>query len=110
MIKISRLISLILDSIDDSNGQFNKDYDRSVTVKSLYNFLLDPTGDLPWEEEETAQDVIHINEEKMFNKVVKKSKNGVLVMFYAACKLSKLIERLKIYLKNFFKFQRVWSL
>ncbi len=67
-------------------------------MKSLYNFLLDPTGDLPWEEEETAQDVIHISDEASFNKLLKKSKNGVLVMFYAACNLLILIS-IKINMK-----------
>lgn len=65
------------------NGKFNTDYERSLQVKSIRNFLADPTGDLPWEEEPESQDVIHISEEKAFNKLIKKSKVGMLVMFYA---------------------------
>lgn len=42
------------------NGEFNKDYDRAIKVTSFVNFLRDPTGDLPWDEDETAQDVMHI--------------------------------------------------
>lgn len=42
------------------DGQFNKDYDRQMTKTSLQNFLKDPTGDFPFEEEPTAKDVIHI--------------------------------------------------
>lgn len=32
------------------DGEFHKDYDRSVTVNSMTNFLRDPAGDLQWEE------------------------------------------------------------
>lgn len=44
------------------DGDFHKDYDRKVTVSSLVNFLRDPTGDLPWEEDEAGSDVTHIND------------------------------------------------
>lgn len=62
-----------------------------MTVKSILNFLNDPTGDLPWEEEPGSQDVVHVSSEKEFNKLVKKSKLGMLVMFYAPCKSPLLI-------------------
>lgn len=42
------------------DGQFNKDYDRQMTKASLTNFLKDPTGDFPFDEEPSAKDVIHI--------------------------------------------------
>lgn len=42
------------------DGQFNKDYDRQMTKNSLQNFLKDPTGDYPFDEEPVAKDVIHI--------------------------------------------------
>ena len=29
----------------------------------MVNFLLDPTGDIPWEEDPAATDVVHINSE-----------------------------------------------
>jgi protein disulfide isomerase family A protein 5 len=78
------------------------------SFKSIINFLKDPTGELPWEEEESSKDVVHFNSEsvskqikisykekkndiyltvlkffKSFNKLIKKAKVGVLVMFYA---------------------------
>jgi hypothetical protein len=42
------------------DGQFNRDYDRQMTKNSLQNFLRDPTGDYPYEEDPTAKDVIHL--------------------------------------------------
>ncbi|KAJ8307304.1 hypothetical protein KUTeg_015388 [Tegillarca granosa] len=65
------------------DGEFNKDYDRKMAKKSMVNFLLDPTGDIPWEEEPTATDVIHIDTPQSFNKLLRKEKNPMLVMFYA---------------------------
>lgn len=44
------------------DGDFHKDYDRQVTVSSLVNFLRDPTGDLPWEEDQAGADVTHISD------------------------------------------------
>ena len=69
-----------------SDGVFNKDYDRQLVKKvfiifiliieniksfeiemfffqSFINFLKDPKGDMPWEEDETAKDVAHLNDE-----------------------------------------------
>ncbi|CAG7822630.1 unnamed protein product, partial [Allacma fusca] len=43
-----------------NNGEFNKDYDRADRLSSIVNFMKDPTGDLPWEEDETAKDVLHL--------------------------------------------------
>ncbi|KAH3868542.1 protein disulfide-isomerase A5-like [Dreissena polymorpha] len=65
------------------DGDFNKNYDRKMVQKSMVNFMLDPKGDLPWEEEEGAEDVIHINSEQNFQKLLKKNKKPTLVMFYA---------------------------
>lgn len=42
------------------DGEFNKDYDRKYNEKSITNFMKDPTGDLPWEEDDSAKDVVHI--------------------------------------------------
>lgn len=33
--------------------------------QSLYNFMLDPTGDIPWDEEPDAGDVVHIANEQV---------------------------------------------
>ncbi|XP_066299647.1 uncharacterized protein [Branchiostoma lanceolatum] len=65
------------------DGDFNKGYDRQETYKSMINFLRDPTGDLPWEEDPTAKDVIHVESDKALNKLVKKEKTPILMMFYA---------------------------
>lgn len=42
------------------DGDYHKDYDRRETVPSMVNFMKDPTGDLPWEEDNSASDVVHI--------------------------------------------------
>ncbi|KAK7478533.1 hypothetical protein BaRGS_00030205, partial [Batillaria attramentaria] len=65
------------------DGDFNKDYDRKLTVKSMVNFLMDPTGDIPWDEDPTAVDVVHIDTEDGLSKLLKKDKSATLVMFYA---------------------------
>ncbi len=36
-----------------------------VFFQSLLNFMKDPTGEAPWEEDTSAKDVIHINSEKV---------------------------------------------
>ncbi|KAK3612179.1 hypothetical protein CHS0354_016566 [Potamilus streckersoni] len=65
------------------DGEFNKVYDRKMVKKSMVNFLLDPTGDIPWDEEPGAEDVVHVESEQSFNKFLKREKNPVLAMFYA---------------------------
>lgn len=47
------------------DGEFHKDFDRQITVTSITNFLRDPTGDLPWEEDESGADVIHLNDSEV---------------------------------------------
>lgn len=42
------------------DGAFNKDYDRSLTKNSLSTFMRDPTGDIPFEEDPTSKDVLHL--------------------------------------------------
>uniref|UniRef100_H2Z5S1 Thioredoxin domain-containing protein n=1 Tax=Ciona savignyi TaxID=51511 RepID=H2Z5S1_CIOSA len=64
------------------DGEFSSIYDRRFSVKSLLAFLKDPKSDGPWEEEEGAQDVVHLESEKQLNKLIKKNK-PMLVMFYA---------------------------
>lgn len=44
------------------DGDFHKDYDRQMTVPSFVNFLRDPSGDLPWDEDETGADVVHFGD------------------------------------------------
>lgn len=42
------------------DGEFHKDYDRQLTVSSIVNFMRDPAGDLPWEEDPLGADVYHV--------------------------------------------------
>lgn len=42
------------------DGEFHKDYDRRETTSSIVNFMRDPTGSLPWDEDPTATDIIHL--------------------------------------------------
>lgn len=44
------------------DGDYFKDYDRQVSVSSIVNFMRDPSGDLPWEEDLTGSDVFHITD------------------------------------------------
>lgn len=65
------------------DGTFHKDYNRQVAVSSIVNFMRDPTGDLPWEEDPTSVDVMHIQDAKLLGKFLKKELKPVMVMFYA---------------------------
>lgn len=68
------------------DGDFNKDYDRSESVSSMCNFLRDPTGDLPWEEDPTAVDIYHLLDGEAIVKFLKKgpgSHKRSMIMFYA---------------------------
>ncbi|XP_075990887.1 protein disulfide-isomerase A5 [Anticarsia gemmatalis] len=68
------------------DGDFHKDYDRSETINSMSNFLRDPTGDLPWDEDPTATDIIHLQDGEALAKFLKKSAASYkksLIMFYA---------------------------
>lgn len=42
------------------DGDFHKDYDRKWTVASMVNFMRDPAGDIPWEEDDLASNVVHV--------------------------------------------------
>lgn len=64
-------------------GAFHKDYDRKDTAKSMLNFMLDPTGDAPWEEDPAAENVVQVNTEKELIKLRRKEKGPLLIMFYA---------------------------
>jgi len=65
-------------------GEFHKDYDRQFTAKSMVNFLRDPTGELPWDEDAAANDVYHLQNSNELEKLMKKTlKVPALVMFYA---------------------------
>lgn len=49
------------------DGAFNKDYERQLAVSSLVNFLRDPTGDIPWEEDDTSTDIVHLRDTEVSN-------------------------------------------
>lgn len=42
------------------DGAFNKDYDRQLTKNSLSTFMRDPTGDIPFDEDPSSKDVVHL--------------------------------------------------
>lgn len=42
------------------DGAFNKDYDRQMTKNSLQTFMRDPTGEIPYEEDPSGRDVVHL--------------------------------------------------
>ncbi|CAG9766876.1 unnamed protein product [Ceutorhynchus assimilis] len=65
------------------DGEFNKDYDRKYNEKSITNFMKDPTGDLPWEEDDSARDVVHIPDPSTLVKFLRKEGKPILIMFYA---------------------------
>ena len=65
------------------DGSFNKDYDRPIRKSSFISFLENPSGDAPWFEDETAQDIKHIQSSEEFYKFIRKEKKPILIMFYA---------------------------
>ncbi|XP_065582725.1 protein disulfide-isomerase A5-like isoform X1 [Artemia franciscana] len=64
-------------------GEFKKEYDRKMTVSSINSFLLDPLGDIPWDEDDAAQDIVHLADPQSYLKLLKTEKKPILVMFYA---------------------------
>uniref|UniRef100_A0A672IME7 Thioredoxin domain-containing protein n=1 Tax=Salarias fasciatus TaxID=181472 RepID=A0A672IME7_SALFA len=50
---------------------------------SMVAFLKDPSGPPLWEENPEAKDVVHVETEKDFRKLLKKEERPVLMMFYA---------------------------
>ncbi|KAF9419772.1 hypothetical protein HW555_003771, partial [Spodoptera exigua] len=68
------------------DGEYHKDYDRNESSYSLSNFLRDPTGDLPWDEDPTATDIFHLQDGEALNKFLKKGAGAYkksMIMFYA---------------------------
>ncbi|XP_013881156.1 protein disulfide-isomerase A5 [Austrofundulus limnaeus] len=65
------------------DGTFHTEYNRPATFKSMVAFLKDPSGPPLWEENPEAKDVVHIETEKDFRKLLKKEEKPVLMMFYA---------------------------
>ncbi|XP_072930576.1 protein disulfide-isomerase A5 [Epargyreus clarus] len=68
------------------DGDFHKDYDRGETLSAMTNFLRDPTGDLPWEEDPEAADIFHLSDGEALGKFLKRgavSNKKAMIMFYA---------------------------
>ena len=65
------------------DGDLHKNYDRDEKTKSLVTFLKDPAGDLPWEEDPQAQEVMHLASPAQLAKLLKADKGPVLFMFYS---------------------------
>lgn len=65
------------------DGEFNKDYDRQMIISSMVNFMRDPTGDLPWQEDPKGVNVLHITDVSQLTKLLKKELKPILIMFYA---------------------------
>jgi len=42
------------------DGEYHKDYDRKEVAASMINFMRDPSGDIPWDEDDAGKDVHHI--------------------------------------------------
>ncbi|XP_037826152.1 protein disulfide-isomerase A5 [Lucilia sericata] len=63
-------------------GDFHKDYDRQMSATSMINFMRDPAGDLPWEEDAMGKDVLHFTDYVAFVKHLKKDPRPMLIMFY----------------------------
>ncbi|XP_071978777.1 protein disulfide-isomerase A5 [Engystomops pustulosus] len=65
------------------DGTFHTEYNRPNTYKSMVAFLKDPEGAPLWEENPEAKDIVHLDSEKDFRKLLKKEDRPTLVMFYA---------------------------
>jgi len=66
------------------DGEFHKDYDRKESVQSFVAFMKDPTGEAPWEEDDSAQDVVHLPDPSSLAKLLRKEdKKPIMIMFYA---------------------------
>ena len=61
-------------------------------MKSMVNFMRDPTGDIPWEEDAAAQDITHVETPAELNRLLQKEKSPLLIMFYAPCKCIQVTE------------------
>ncbi|XP_019336122.1 protein disulfide-isomerase A5 isoform X3 [Alligator mississippiensis] len=65
------------------DGAFHTEYKRAVTLKSMVAFLKDPEGAPLWEEDPEAKDIVHVDSEKEFRRLLKKEDKPLLMMFYA---------------------------
>jgi protein disulfide-isomerase-like protein len=66
-----------------TNGEFNVEYDRPHSAKSLSAFLKNPSGESPWSDDPSATSVTHVEDMPSFSRLISRPKLPVLVMFYA---------------------------
>ncbi|XP_031661563.1 protein disulfide-isomerase A5 [Oncorhynchus kisutch] len=71
------------DLLHYKDGTFHTEYNRPATYKSMVAFLKDPTGAPLWEENPEAKDVVHVETEKDFRKLLKREERPILMMFFA---------------------------
>lgn len=64
------------------DGTFNKNYDRQLTKRSLETFMRDPTGDIPFEEDPTSKDVVHLFDTTVSDKILPRSKKAAKFLLY----------------------------
>lgn len=65
------------------NGEFHKLYDRKESAASMISFMRNPTGDIPWEEDEETVDVVHLPDPGSLQRLLRKETRPILIMFYA---------------------------
>jgi protein disulfide-isomerase A5 len=72
------------------DGSFNKNYDRQLTKRSLETFMRDPTGDIPFEEDSTSKDVVHLFDTTVSDANLPRSKKAakLLLCQYLHCDMS----------------------
>uniref|UniRef100_A0A8C7MTY8 Protein disulfide isomerase family A, member 5 n=1 Tax=Oncorhynchus kisutch TaxID=8019 RepID=A0A8C7MTY8_ONCKI len=70
------------DLLHYKDGTFHTEYNRPATYKSMVAFLKDPTGAPLWEENPEAKDVVHVETEKDFRKLLKREERPILMMFF----------------------------
>uniref|UniRef100_A0A8C7LZ66 Protein disulfide isomerase family A, member 5 n=1 Tax=Oncorhynchus mykiss TaxID=8022 RepID=A0A8C7LZ66_ONCMY len=61
---------------------------RAPSRQSMVAFLKDPTGAPLWEENPEAKDIVHVETEKDFRKLLKREERPILMMLYAPCESS----------------------
>ena len=64
-------------------------------LQSMISFMLDPTGDAPWEEDQSARNVVHINSEKVLVLMLSFAQNYTLYRF-----IDDIVDSLNCFLHN----------
>uniref|UniRef100_A0A674CZV2 Protein disulfide isomerase family A, member 5 n=1 Tax=Salmo trutta TaxID=8032 RepID=A0A674CZV2_SALTR len=69
--------------VDPSSKSGDSPSGLSPSLQSMVAFLKDPTGAPLWEENPEAKDVVHVETEKDFRKLLKREERPILMMLYA---------------------------